>query len=146
MVNGTNGSLLRYSAATAIAPASATPGTNRRKAPCAAFPLSVCVATSPSVAGSNAFPFHFFLRKKGPVAIGQPREKTWRAPSERIRTASEIPIEVALTDEDAVPTYVKTTDKVLHLRRLGMTCASIAERLGINLWMAKRAARWAKTR
>jgi hypothetical protein len=53
---------------------------------------------------------------------------------------------VALTDEDTVPTYVKTTDKVLHLRRLGMTYASIAECLGINLWMAKRAARWAKTR
>ena len=68
------------------------------------------------------------------------------APSERIRTASEIPIVVALTDKDAVPTYVETTDKVLHLRRLGMTYASIAERLGINLWMAKRAARWAKTR
>jgi hypothetical protein len=66
----------------------------------------------------------------------------WRAPSERIRTASEIPIEVNLTDPDAVPTYVKISEKVLHLRRLGMTYASIADRLGINLWMAKKAARW----
>jgi hypothetical protein len=66
----------------------------------------------------------------------------WRAPSERIRTASEIPIEVDLTDEDAVPIYMKISEKVLHLHRLGMTYASIAERLGVNLWMAKKAAGW----
>ena len=66
----------------------------------------------------------------------------WRAPSERIRTASEIPIEVDLTDEDAIPAYVKISEKVLHLRRLGMTYTNIAERLGINPWMAKKAARW----
>ena len=69
----------------------------------------------------------------------------WRAPSERIRTASEIPIEVDLTDEDAVPVYMKISEKVLHLRRLGMAYVTIAERLKINLWMAKRAARWGKT-
>jgi hypothetical protein len=51
---------------------------------------------------------------------------------------------VNLTDEEAVPAYVKISEKVLHLRRLGMTYASIADRLGVNLWMAKRAARWAK--
>jgi hypothetical protein len=68
----------------------------------------------------------------------------WRAPSERIRTGSEIPIEVDLTDEDAVPVYMRISDKVLHLRRLGMTYANIAERLGINPWMPKKAARWAK--
>src|SRR4030066_1476182 len=66
-------------------------------------------------------------------------EKDWRAPSERIRTASEIPIEVAPTDEDAAPVYMKISEKVLHLRRLGMTYAAIAERLGVDLWMAKRA-------
>jgi len=66
----------------------------------------------------------------------------WRAPSERIRTASEIPIEVDLTDEDVIPIYMRISDKVLHLRRLGMTYTNIAERLGINLWMAKKAARW----
>jgi hypothetical protein len=59
----------------------------------------------------------------------------WRALSERIRTASEIPIEVDLTDIDAA----------LHLRRLGMTYPNIAERLGINPWMAKKAARWGKS-
>lgn len=69
----------------------------------------------------------------------------WRAPSERIRTASEIPIEVDLTDEDAVPIYMKISEKVLHLRKLGMPYTSICERLGINRWMALRAARWAKT-
>jgi hypothetical protein len=68
--------------------------------------------------------------------------KRWRAPSERIRTASEIPIEVDLTDKGAVPIYMKISEKVLHLRRLGMCYASIAERLGVNLWMAKKAARW----
>ena len=68
----------------------------------------------------------------------------WRAPSERIRTAAEIPIEVNLTDEDAFPVYMKVSEKVLHLRRLGMTYASIAERLGINLWMAKKAVGWDK--
>jgi hypothetical protein len=69
----------------------------------------------------------------------------WRAPSERIRTASEIPIEVDLTDIDAAPAYVKISEKVLHLRRLGMTYPNIAERLGINPWMAKKAARWGKS-
>jgi len=68
--------------------------------------------------------------------------KEWRAPSERIRTASEIPIEVDLTDENAVPVYMKISGKVLHLRRLGMSYTSIADRLGINPWMAKKAARW----
>ena len=68
--------------------------------------------------------------------------KRWRAPSERIRTASEIPIEVDLTDEDAIPVYMKISEKVLHLRRLGMSYTGIAERLGVNLWMAKKAARW----
>ena len=70
--------------------------------------------------------------------------KNWHAPSERIRTASEIAIEVDLTDEDAVPVYLKISEKVLHLRRLGMTFASIAGHLGVNLWMAKKAARWGK--
>jgi hypothetical protein len=70
--------------------------------------------------------------------------KRWRAPSEGIRTASEIPIEVDLTDEDAVPVYLKISEKVLHLRRLGMTLASIAEHLGVNLRMVKKAARWGK--
>jgi len=70
----------------------------------------------------------------------------WRATSERIQTASEIPIEVDLTDEDAVPIYMRISDKVLHLRRLGMTYTNIAERLGINPWMAKKAARWGNIR
>jgi len=34
---------------------------------------------------------------------------------------------------------MKISEKVLHLRRLGMTYAAIAERLGVDLWMAKRA-------
>jgi DNA-directed RNA polymerase specialized sigma24 family protein len=51
---------------------------------------------------------------------------------------------VDLTDGDIVATHMKISEKVLHLRRLGMTYASIAERLGVNLWMAKRAARLGK--
>ena len=47
-----------------------------------------------------------------------------------------------LTDEDAVPAYVKISEKVLHLRRLGMEYTKIAERLGVNVWMAKKAGRW----
>jgi hypothetical protein len=68
--------------------------------------------------------------------------KRWLAPSEGIRTASEIPVEVDLTDKAAVPIYIKISEKVLHLRRLGMTYISIAERLRVNLWMAKKTARW----
>jgi hypothetical protein len=52
---------------------------------------------------------------------------------------------VDLMDSDAVPIYMKISEKVLHLRRLGMPYASIAERLEVNLWMAKRAARWGKS-
>jgi hypothetical protein len=51
-----------------------------------------------------------------------------------------IPIEIELRDADAVPTYIKMSGIVLHLRRLGMTYTNIAKRLGINLWMAKKAA------
>jgi hypothetical protein len=51
---------------------------------------------------------------------------------------------VNLTDKDAIPVYVKISEKVLHLRRLGMTLSHIAKRLGVNLWMAKRAARLGK--
>jgi hypothetical protein len=69
----------------------------------------------------------------------------WRAPSGRIRTASEIPVEVDLADEDAIPVYTKITEKALHLRRLGMPYDAIADRLGVNLWMAKKAARWGRT-
>ncbi len=49
-----------------------------------------------------------------------------------------------LTDEDAIPIYMKVSEKVLHLRRLGMTYPSICEHLGVNRWMALRATRWAK--
>jgi len=49
---------------------------------------------------------------------------------------------VDLTDEDAIPIYMRISDKVLHLRRLGLTYTNIAECLGINPWMAKKAARW----
>jgi hypothetical protein len=78
--------------------------------------------------------------------IGRGSNHLGRAPSERIRTASEIPIEVDLTDEDAVPAYMKISEKVLHLRRLGMPYISIAGHLGVNLWMAKKAARWGNIR
>jgi len=53
---------------------------------------------------------------------------------------------VDLTDEDAIPIYMRISDKVLHLRRLGMPFTSIAEHLGINPWMAKKAARWGNIR
>jgi hypothetical protein len=52
---------------------------------------------------------------------------------------------VDLVDEDIVPTYRKISETVLHLRRLGMAYTCIAELLGVNLWMAKRAARWRKS-
>ena len=61
-----------------------------------------------------------------------------------MRTASEIPIEMDLMDKDAVPVYMKISATVLLLLGMGMAYTSIAERLGINLWMAKRAARWGK--
>ena len=44
-----------------------------------------------------------------------------------MRTSSEIPIEVDLTDKDAIPAYIRMSEKVLHLRRLGVTYISIAE-------------------
>lgn len=68
----------------------------------------------------------------------------WRPLSERIRTAAEIPIEVDLTDEDAVTVYNNISDKVIHFGRLGMAYANIANHLGVNLWTAKRAAHWGK--
>ncbi|MFZ2223133.1 MAG: hypothetical protein WAV26_00450 [Candidatus Deferrimicrobium sp.] len=79
----------------------------------------------------------------GPISgfQGGSNSLKWRAPSERIRTALEIPVEMELTDADAIPVYMKISEKVLHLRRLGMSYASIADHLGVNLWMAKKAAR-----
>jgi hypothetical protein len=89
-----------------------------------------------------------WMFEQSDVASGQGGSNCmkWRAPSERIRTASEIPVEVDLMDVDAVPVYMKISDKVLHLRRLGMPYASIADHLGVNLWMAKKAACWGKPR
>jgi transcriptional regulator len=52
---------------------------------------------------------------------------------------------VDLKDEDTVPNYMKISEKVLHLRRLGMTYVDIADRLGVNVWMVKKAARCAET-
>jgi len=49
---------------------------------------------------------------------------------------------VNLTDEDAIPVYMKISEKALHLRRLGVAYSNIAEHLGVNPWMAKKAARW----
>jgi len=89
----------------------------------------------------NAIRFLSREEKIRPPHQGCPDRNCWRAPSERIRTASEIPIEVDLTDEDTIPIYMRISDKVLHLRRMGMTYTNIAERLGINPWMAKKAAR-----
>ena len=47
--------------------------------------------------------------------------------------------------EDAVPTYVKISEKVFHLGRLGMTYATISESLGVGFGMVKRGARWGRT-
>ena len=69
----------------------------------------------------------------------------WRAPSERIRTASEIPIEVDLTDKDASPNLHEDFRKGITSPQVGMEYTGIAERLGVNVWMAERAARWGKT-
>jgi hypothetical protein len=41
---------------------------------------------------------------------------------------------------------MKISEKVEHLRRLGVTYDDIAVRLRVNVWMVKRAARWGKTR
>ena len=49
-------------------------------------------------------------------------------------------------DEDAIPIYMRISDKVLHLRRLGMTYTSIAEHLDVNIRMSKKAARWGNIR
>ena len=40
---------------------------------------------------------------------------------------------------------MKISEKAFHLCRLGMTYADIAKRLGVNLWMARKAARWGRT-
>ena len=45
------------------------------------------------------------------IRMGGSNCMKWRAPSERIRTASEIPIEVDLMDESAIPAYMKVSEK-----------------------------------
>ena len=50
-----------------------------------------------------------------------------------------------LTDEETIPIYMRISDKVLHLRRLGMSYIRIADRLGVNLWMAKKSVHRGKT-
>lgn len=46
------------------------------------------------------------------ATVRHPPSQMFYFPSERIRTASEILIEVDLTNQDAVPTYVKISVKV----------------------------------
>jgi len=56
----------------------------------------------------------------------------WWTLSQRIRTFSEIPFEVAILDTAAAPVYQQIAPKALQLQRLGMSRLAIAERLGVT--------------
>lgn len=56
----------------------------------------------------------------------------WWTRTQRIRTAADMPFEVALLDTPPPPVYQCIARKALHLRELGLSLSAIARRLGVT--------------
>jgi hypothetical protein len=66
----------------------------------------------------------------------------WWTRTQRIRTAAEVPLEVALLETEAWPLYQQLARKALHLRELGLSYCAIARRLEVNDKTVAKAIRW----
>ena len=62
--------------------------------------------------------------------------------AQRIRTAAEVPFEVALLDTSPPPIYQRIARKALHLQELGLSRAAIARRLAADEKTVAKAIRW----
>lgn len=62
--------------------------------------------------------------------------------TQRIRTAAEVPFEVALLDTSPAPTYERFADKAVHLNELGLSNAAIARRMGVTANTVAKAITW----
>jgi len=62
--------------------------------------------------------------------------------SQRIRTAAEVPLKVALLDTPAPPLYQRIAHKALHLHELGLNNTAIARRIGVTHHTVAKAIAW----
>ena len=62
--------------------------------------------------------------------------------TQRIRTAAEVPFDVALLDTAGPPIYQRIARKALHLRELGLSDRVIARRLGVTDKTVAKAVAW----
>jgi len=66
----------------------------------------------------------------------------WWTRTQRIRTFSEIPFEVALLITAEPPKYQQIAEKALHLNQLGLANEAIARQLGVDGKTVAKALRW----
>ena len=66
----------------------------------------------------------------------------WWRRTQCIRTAAEMPLEVALLATEAPPVYQQIAAKALYLHQLGFTYLDIARRLGVNDKTVAKSIRW----
>ena len=66
----------------------------------------------------------------------------WWTRTRRIRTAAEVPFEVALLDTSPPPIYQRIARKALHLQELGLSRSAIARRLAVDEKTVAKAIRW----
>ncbi len=76
----------------------------------------------------------------------QTQAKGWWTRTQRIRTASELPIEIALLDVAAAPMYQSIAREALHLQQLGLSLSAISKRLGVTDKTAAKAIGWLRRR
>ncbi|UCD59003.1 MAG: hypothetical protein JSV16_07850, partial [Candidatus Hydrogenedentota bacterium] len=66
----------------------------------------------------------------------------WWTLSQRIRTLTEIPLEVDLLKIGAPPLYQQIAESALHLQRLGLSNEAIARQLCVDGKTVAKALRW----
>lgn len=69
----------------------------------------------------------------------------WWTRSQSIRTAAQLPFEVALVDVVAPPTYQLIAARAKQLSRLGLTNVQVARALGVTDKTAAKSIAWQAT-
>jgi len=69
-------------------------------------------------------------------------DKYWWTLSQRIRTFTQIPFEAEILDTGAAPIYQQIAPNAFHLKQLGLSNSSIANRLGVTDKTVAKAVDW----
>jgi hypothetical protein len=70
------------------------------------------------------------------------KQEKWWTRSQRIRTAAEVPFEVAMLDIEQSPIYQRIAFEAKQLQGLGMSFSRIAEQLGVDHKTVAKSIRW----